>query len=82
MGKDMLEVFLESWRIGLLPQSCRRAVITLLPKKRDLQELRNWRLVSLLCGDYEVLSKALPNQLREVMEEAIHEDQTYCVPGR
>lgn len=82
VGEDMLEVFQDSFRHGLLPQSCRRAVITLLPKKGDLQELKNWRPVSLLCGDYKVLSKALALRLREVMEEVIHVDQTYCVPGR
>ena len=82
VGEDMLEVFQESFRSGLLPQICRRAVITLLPKKGDLQDLKNWRPVSLLCGDYKVLSKALALRLREVMAEVVHVDQTYCVPGR
>nr|BAC82606.1 pol-like protein [Takifugu rubripes] len=82
VGKDMLEVFLESWRTGLLPRSCRRAIITLLPKKGDLQDLKNWRPVFLLCGDYKILSKALAIRLREAMAEVIHVDQTYCVPGR
>lgn len=44
--------------------------------------MRNWRPVSLLCGDYKVLSKAAALRLREVMAEIIHVDQTYCVPGR
>lgn len=57
--KDLLEVFRESWITGLLLQSCRMAVITLLPKKGDLQDLKNWRPVSLLCGDSKFLSKAL-----------------------
>ncbi|TWW78214.1 Transposon TX1 uncharacterized 149 kDa protein ORF 2, partial [Takifugu flavidus] len=82
VGKDMLEVFLESWRTGLLPRSCRRAIITLLLKKGDLQDLKNWRPVSLLCGDYKILSKVLAIRLREAMAEVIHVDQTYCVPGR
>lgn len=43
VGEDLLEVFNESLRTGLLPQSCRRAIITLLPKKGDLQDLKNWR---------------------------------------
>lgn len=41
LGEDKLNVFNESFRTGLLPQSCRRGVITLLPKKGDLQELKN-----------------------------------------
>lgn len=66
----------------VLPRSCRRAVITLLPKKGDLQKIKNWRPVALLCTDYKILSKALANRLREVMDLVVHQDQTYCVPGR
>ena len=51
-------------------------------KKGDLQDLKNWRPVSLLCGDYKILSKVLASRLREEMSEVIHVDQGYCVPGR
>ena len=57
LGEDLLEVISSSLETGRLPLSCRRAVITLLPKKGDLQELKNWRPVSLLCTDYKILSK-------------------------
>lgn len=82
IGEDLLTVFYESFKDRNLPLSCRRAVLTLLPKKGDLQEIMNWRPVSLLCADYKILSKALANRLREVMDLVIHQDQTYCVPGR
>ncbi|KAI3374546.1 hypothetical protein L3Q82_021112 [Scortum barcoo] len=80
--EDLLEVFNDCLERGRLPLSCRRAVITLLPKKGDLQELKNWRPVSLLCTDYKIMSKVLASRLREVMASIIHPDQTYCVPGR
>ncbi|KAA8593148.1 hypothetical protein FQN60_009264 [Etheostoma spectabile] len=64
LGGDLLSVFNESFNDMLLPQSCRRAVITLLPKKGDLQEIGNWRPLSLLCTDYKILAKALANRLR------------------
>ena len=82
MGQDMLEVFEDSFQGGHLLLSCRRAIITLLPKKGDLKQIKNGRPVSLLCGDYKILSKVLVLRLREVMAEVIHVDQTYCVPGR
>ena len=82
LGEDFLSVVNESFKEKTLPYSCRRAVITLLPKKGDLQDIKNWRPVSLLCTDYKILSKALANRLREVLEQVIHQDQTYCVPGR
>ena len=49
-SQDMLEMFQDSFQGGCLPLSCRRAIITLLPKKGDLQQIKNWRPVSLLCG--------------------------------
>ncbi len=82
LGDDLLSVLNESLTEGFLPLSCRRAVITLLPKKGNLQEIKNWRPVSLLCSDMKILSKVLANRLKEVMEQVVHLDQTYCVPGR
>ena len=38
--------------------------------------------VSVLCTEYKLLSKALAIRLSEVLEQVIHPDQTYCVPGR
>uniref|UniRef100_A0A3B4TQD0 Reverse transcriptase domain-containing protein n=1 Tax=Seriola dumerili TaxID=41447 RepID=A0A3B4TQD0_SERDU len=82
VGGDLLSVLNESLAGGRLPLSCRRAVLTLLPKKGDPQRIENWRPVSLLCTDYKLLSKALSNRLSKVMGQLIHADQTYCVPGR
>lgn len=81
-GQWLVEVFQDSLYKGQLPLSQRRPVITLLPRKGDLQDLKNWRSVSLLCGDYNIISKALASRLREVMSEFIHVDQTFYVPGR
>ncbi|KAJ4946174.1 hypothetical protein JOQ06_023844 [Pogonophryne albipinna] len=57
-------------------------MITRLPKKGNLQDIKNWRPVSLLCVDYKLLSKALATRLGRAVEQVIHRDQTYCVPGR
>ncbi|KAK3566306.1 hypothetical protein QTP86_032222 [Hemibagrus guttatus] len=81
LGEDLLEVLEESCRERCLPLSSRRAVITLLPKKGDLQDIKNWRPVSLLCTDYKVMSEALANRLRDIMDSVIQTDQTYCVPN-
>ena len=65
-----------------LPLSCRRAVLTLVPKKGDLTDLKQWRPLSLLCIDSRIFSKTLATRLGKVMAEITHVDQTYCVPGR
>lgn len=82
LKEDLLEVLNDSLAGGLMPVSCRRAVLTLLPKKGDLSDIRSWRPVSLLASEYKLLSKVLATRLGKVMEEVIHPDQSYCVPGR
>lgn len=82
IGYDLYDVFLESFNQGVLPLSCRRAVLTLIPKKGDLGLLKNWRPVSLLCTDFKILSKAITNRLKKCMGTIIHEDQSYCIPKR
>jgi len=63
IGQDLYGVFLECIEKGTLPLSCRRAILTLIPKKGDLGCLKNWRPVSLICADFKILSKALTNRL-------------------
>lgn len=82
LGRDLLSVLNESLAEGLLPLSCRRAVLTLLPKKGDLTDIKNWRPVSLLCSDYKLLSKVLAIRLAKVVNQVIHPDQSYCIPDR
>lgn len=82
LGTDLLEVFKECFKEGTLPASCRRAVISLLPKKGDLTLLKNWRPVALLCTDYKILSKVLSNRLKGFIDLVIGTDQSYCVPDR
>ncbi len=82
ISKDLSLVLMNSLENGLLPISCRRAILTLLPKKGDLQEIKNWRPVALLSTDYKLLSKVLAMRLKKAMEQIIHVDQTYCIPNR
>ncbi|CAM2109436.1 unnamed protein product [Caretta caretta] len=82
LGPDLVTVWAESLQSGVLPLSCRRAVLALLPKKGDLRDLRNWRPVSLLSTDYKIVAKAISLRLGSVMADVVHPDQTYTVPGR
>ncbi|KAK3549353.1 hypothetical protein QTP70_034579 [Hemibagrus guttatus] len=70
IGQDVLDVLRDSIQRGELPLSCRRAVLTLLPKKGDLTHLKNWRPVSLLCTDCKLLSKALASRLTKILSSA------------
>lgn len=74
-GEDLFAVLSRSLSEGRLP------VLTLLPEKGDLKEVKNWRPVSLLCTDYKILSKTLTNRLREVLGQVRHINQYYCEPN-
>lgn len=80
VGEDLFDVLSDSMAGGKLPLSCRRAVLTPIPKKGELCEIKNWRPVSLLCADDKILSKVLANRLKKVMEQIVHIDQSFCIP--
>ncbi|CAM2104885.1 unnamed protein product [Caretta caretta] len=82
LGPDLVTVWAKSLQSGVLPLSCRRAVLALLPKKGDLRNLQNWCPVSLLSTDYKVVAKAISLRLGSVLADVVHPDQTYTVPGR
>lgn len=82
LGVDLLQVLNSSLSEGRLLLSCRRVIITLIPKKGDLTDIKCWRPVSLLCSDYKLFFKTLANRLAGVMDLVIHPSQTYGVPSR
>ncbi|CAM2097011.1 unnamed protein product [Caretta caretta] len=82
LGPDLVPVWAESLQSGVLPLSCKQAMLTLLPKKGDIRDLRNWHPVSLLSTDYKVVAKAISLQLGSVLVNVVHPDQTYTIPGR
>ena len=81
IGTDFLEMANSCLQEGKLPQSLRRAIITVIFKKEDPEELKNWRPISLLTADYKIIAKVLANRLKNVMGSLIHPDQTCSVAG-
>ena len=68
---------------GIMSMEQRRSIISLLPKKEKSRIfLKNWRPISLLNVDYEILAKALANRLTKHLPRLINEDQTGYVKQR
>ena len=82
LGEDLIEVFNASFSSGHLPLSLRRALITLLFKKGDRLDPKNWRPISLLNSDYKILARILAGRLSKVLQLLIHPDQSCGVQGR
>ena len=82
MGSDLTDVFNDCFARGSLSFSQRTGLITLLYKKHDRLDTKNWRPISLLCTDYKILSKVLTNRLKTVIASVISESQSFGVPRR
>ena len=82
LGDDLVDVLNYSLFNGLFPESMRLALISLLFKKGDRLDLKNWRPISLLNVDYKIGTKTLANRLKTVLPSILNEDQTCGVPGR
>ena len=51
-------------------------------KDKALQELRNWRPITLLNCDYKIASKAIALRLKAVLQNLIDNNQTGFLKGR
>ncbi|MGZ4850653.1 MAG: RNA-directed DNA polymerase [Candidatus Bathyarchaeia archaeon] len=69
----------------VLQSSCtpsqRLAVTSLLFKKGDRADMKNYRPISLLNVDYKIIAKVLANRIKSVLLSLVHHDQTGFVPG-
>ena len=72
-----------SYQKGNLAITQRRGIISLIPKKdKALNELKNWRPITLLNCDYKIASKAIASRLKFVLLDLIDHDQTGFLKGR
>ena len=58
------------------------AVLTLLYKKGEREDIKNWHPISLLNVDYKIITKLLAERIKEVLPSIIHSDQKGFVRGR
>ena len=79
----LMRMYEHSLTEGILPESVRQGLISLLPKKnKDTRYIKNMRTLTLLNSDYKILTKAVDNQLREVLPSIIDSDQMGFIKGR
>ena len=65
-----------------MPQSMLQAVITCIYKKGKMEDITNWRPISLLNYDYKILAKILANRLQGSLDDIISTEQITAVKGR
>jgi hypothetical protein len=57
-------------------------VLTLLHKRGEREDIKNWRPLTLLNCDYKIISNLLAERLKNVLTKLIHPDQKGFVKGR
>ncbi|KAJ1110724.1 hypothetical protein NDU88_008072 [Pleurodeles waltl] len=83
IGPDLLDLYEEVVGKGLMLQSLREGMITLLYKQKgEKEDLKNCRAISFLNVDYKLLAKAMANRLKKVIEKIVHPDETCEIPGQ
>ncbi|KAJ9707046.1 hypothetical protein PVL29_002163 [Vitis rotundifolia] len=80
--EDLVRVFAEFHRSGIINQSTNASFIVLLPKKSLTKKISDFRSISLITSLYKVIAKVLSERLRGVLHETIHSSQGAFVQGR
>ncbi|MCG8113315.1 MAG: reverse transcriptase family protein, partial [Candidatus Thiodiazotropha taylori] len=68
--------------VNTLSPSQYNAILTLLHKKGNKEDICNWRPIWLLNVDYKIITKILAERLKLVLPSIIHDDQKGFVQGR
>ena len=83
LGKYILRSINYAYRNGLLSVTQKQGIITCLPKPNNARNiLKNWRPISLLNVIYKLMSSAIANRLKTVLNKLINQDQKGFITGR
>jgi exonuclease III len=76
-------VFNHALSSGIMPTSWCKSLITLIPKKEiDLENINNWRPISLVNSDTKIFMKIIANRLNFICEKIIPPQQSGFVKNR
>ncbi|KAJ0061406.1 hypothetical protein NL108_018634 [Boleophthalmus pectinirostris] len=86
-AKDLMPLYhkmlMEAYATGSLPPSLNQGIITLLLKKdKDPTDCKNYRPISLISADCQIISKILAKRLDKILGSVVHPDQVGFVKQR
>ena len=82
LGQDLVDVVNTCYASGSLSLSQQCGIISLVFKRGDRLDARNWHPITLLNVDYKLASWVLAGRLLKVIHVVVSKDQTCGVAGR
>ena len=82
LEKDILGFFDEFYTQGTFAYSLNTTFVTLILKKQNALDIRDFRPISLIGSVYKILAKVLANRLRRVLDGLVSKSQNAFVGGR
>ena len=82
LGEDFCAYILNFFETGTIFAGFNTTWVTLIPKKKGLLEVSDFRPISLVGSLYNVIAKILSSRLKLVLPKLIGESQTAFVAGR
>ena len=71
LSNDVIRAVLDFLNGGVLSDDINQTTIVLIPKTRNPQEMKEYRLISLCNVLYKICSKVLALRLRECLDEIV-----------
>ena len=82
IGKDVTKAVLTCLNSGKILKAINHTYITLIPKVQNLEEVMEFRPISLCNVIYKLISKVLENRLKTLLPTIISKSQSAFIPGR
>lgn len=82
IGSCLVDSYNESYQNGSLCESQNISILSLIHKKSDSMNLKNYRPISITNLDYKILALVLANRMQEVIDKIISTDQTGYIKKR
>ena len=79
---EVMGFFKEFHEQGKFVRSINATFLVLIPKKQNVEDLKDLRPISLVGGLYKILAKVLANRIKRVLGKVISPVQSAFVEGR
>ncbi|KAM6584602.1 hypothetical protein CsatB_011604 [Cannabis sativa] len=82
VGRDVVRAVQKFFVTGEFDQSCSKANIVLIPKKKNPEDMTQLRPIALCNVVYKTITKVMVNRMKPYMDTIVADTQSAFIPGR